>query len=162
MQGIQTVKDTICGLQVETTQFLPMRAHKLLAKLAKVMGPALAEIGNVELDDEGDVVDFDIGNLGPAIVRVFGELDDVTAERLPLEILAGTSVVRTVDGQTQRFDIMNVDAYNNAFAGVGAAPYMVMAFALKVNYARFLEDLAAFGPKRQAKEKALPSSGEST
>ncbi len=157
MQGIKTEKDTISGLDVETTQFVPMRAHKLLAKLARVMGPVLGAIGNVELDQDGEVTNFNGASLGPALVSVFGAMDETIAERLPLEILAGTSVIRTMDdGNKKRFDVSSLAGYNDAFAGMGVAPYLVMAFALKVNFGRFLEDLAGLTP---AVPKANPLTG---
>ncbi len=160
MNGINTVTEEICGLKVTSTQFPPMRAHKLLARLAKVMGPALGEIANVDIGDDDSVTEFNLGSLGPALVRVFAELDDTTAERLPLEILSLTTCV-DAEGTTKH-EVGTLAGYNAAFAGLGAAPYLVMAFALKVNYARFLEDLAAFAPKPKAKvvKAAGPSNGE--
>jgi hypothetical protein len=157
MQGILTEKTTIAELEIETTQFMPMRAHKLLAKLARVLGPAIGEIGNVEFDKDGDVVNLNMESMGPALVGAFRELDDVQAEKLPLEILAGTSATGMIDGHHARIDLGNLDGFNQAFAGRGAAMYLAMGFALKVNYARFLEDLIALVPAKPAKES--PSNG---
>lgn len=156
MNGIQSVTEEICGLRVTSTQFPPMRAHKLLARLARVMGPALGEIANVDIGDD-TITEFNLGSLGPALVRVFAEMDDAVAERLPLEILSLTTCI-DADG-TSKHELGTLQGYNAAFAGMGAAPYLVMAFALKVNYARFLDDLAAFAPKPKVVKAADPSNG---
>ena len=155
MDGIRTDKEVIHGIEVETTQFLPMRAHKLLMRLARVLGPALGEIANVEIGEMGDISSLNLVSMGPALMRVFSEMDDVTAEKLPLEILAGTTAIVTdANGNKRKHQLGTVDGFDQAFIGQGIAHFMVMAFALKVNYARFLEDLAALAPVSAAKVKA--------
>jgi hypothetical protein len=152
MDGIRTEKETINGIEVETTQFLPMRAHKLLMRLARVMGPALGEIANVEVGELGEISKMNLASMGPALMRMFSEMDEATAEKLPLEILAGTTAVVTdANGNKRRHQLDSIDGFNQTFIGHGITHYLVMGFALKVNYARFLDELAKLAPEVPAK-----------
>jgi hypothetical protein len=116
----------IDGIMITTTQLPPMRAFPLMAKLGKILAPALGAIGDI--DPESDVKE-----LGPALASLFGQLNEVDSTNLILEIFANTSA------QSEgKLSPLNTDAMvNMVFAGKFVSMLNAMRFVLEVNFADF-------------------------
>lgn len=116
---------------VITTQFQPMKAYGLIARLGKVAGPALAELGGVDL---ANGLQSDMASIGPAVSKLLaGVAEDIP---LALELLKNSAVI--VDGK----DIALLDSakVNKAFAGNLPAMFATLKFVLEVNFADFFAE----------------------
>lgn len=114
----------IDGIEVTTTQFTFMRSSALMAKLGKVIAPAIGMLNSFDLES-------DISTLGPAIGALCSQLPSHEVEPLFLEILAGTNV--TIGNKM--FTLDSKAKIDTAFSGQMLTGFKVIAHALKVNYA---------------------------
>lgn len=121
--GLRTETRTIDGLDVTTTQLPAMRASVLFAKLGRIVGPALAQLGTT--------------NLGGLVGLVFQNLSPADVPALTQEILASTTVLldsKAVPlGQPGMIDLV--------FSEQGRLPALlkVLRFSLEVNYSDFFD-----------------------
>lgn len=124
--ALKTETRDIDGLTVTSTQLPAMRSFALMARLGKVIAPALGMVEGVSLTSG-------IGALAPALAQLFAQLDGAEAESLAREVLASTSVV--VDGR--RLELSRTEMINLAFEGRIKTMLATLKFALEVNYGDF-------------------------
>jgi hypothetical protein len=137
---LKTESVMLDGVLVETTQFAAMRAYGLMAKLAKVLGPAMGVLAEVNSETRME-------EMGPALGMALANVSPTDAQALLLDVLAGS--VAEVDGR--RFDLINQNAIDEVFTGRLKTMFKALGHALKVNYSDFFDD----GP--QPAEKAPTS-----
>lgn len=144
---IKTESKNIDGHEVKSTQLPAMRSLKLKARLGRVAGPAVKELGAVagDLADWKDDDDVDFEKLAPALMALAANLDDATVDELFPQILASTTIVK----DNRQIELDSSENINNAFTGNLNLMFKVVAFALKVNFSDFL--LGAVGDAAQSK-----------
>lgn len=123
------------GLTFRTTQFAAMKGFALLAKLAKLIGPALAALS-------GAAPDTDVATLAPALMGAMRDLDDAQMSALAAEILAQTSVMADGSGKKDFSDRKNIDV---VFTGRLMLLFKVLGHAVRVNFADFFAGSAPAG-----------------
>jgi hypothetical protein len=171
--GIQTRDIEIRGVSFKVTQLTPMRSLKLLNRLGKVLGPALARAGAAVGKGGGlDILqaDIDFGELGQALAALFSELaDDAQFEYLMRNLLSGAVVIGH-EGKVQ--PLFGGDGHGSSavfdavFAEHPADAYKLALFALEVNYADFSDAIAGIKARVMAalaaKASGTSASGTST
>lgn len=126
---LKTETKEVAGLSVATTQLPAMRAYTLLARLLKIAGPAVAQMGK--------------SSLGEVAAALFSNLDPAEFPAVAREILACTTV--TLDGRTVA--LSSNEAIDTVFNGRLPALIGVLRHALEVNYSGFFDgSLAAVFP----------------
>lgn len=134
----QTQQTTMIGeLEVTSVQLAPVHAYLLLAKVGKVLVPALAAARGVSGSS-------DLNALAPALSQLFDTLSPALAQSLLLEGLASTSVVAPdASGKLLKIDLTSEAMINRAFAGNVKGMLLALKFALEVNYGSFFVGLGA-------------------
>ncbi len=120
---LRTERKKIEGLEVSTTQLPALRAFALLARLGKVIGPALSKMSGMNMESD----------IGPVLGELFANLDPAESSDLVLEVLISTQVI--IDNR--REELNNQEAVDRVFGGNLKAMLLTMGFALKVNYSDF-------------------------
>ena len=129
----ETKSMTIDGYEVRCTQHPARRATRLLAKIGRVVGPAItnAQAAGVSMESN-------IAALGPALSALFAELDDQAADTLLCEILSNSSITMPNDsGQMVSFDLSKPEMIDLAFSGKLGTMMSCAKFALEVNFGSF-------------------------
>jgi hypothetical protein len=134
-----TLERDIDGHRYAVTQLPAMRALRLLNRLGRVAGPALAT-----LVDGGAAAP---GALGLAAEGLFERLPDEELEAIVKELLASARA----DGKEllPQFDLH--------FQGCMSTLFRVLSFALEANYGGFFADLVAAGRAMQGSRSAASS-----
>lgn len=134
----RTFEDEQGKLTCTTTQLPALQAFKLLAKLGKLMGPALGALKGVKLTQ-------DKSKLVPALTTLLAGLDPDDSEALVVQILAGTIAIH--GGKVVELKQAAIDS---VFGGRLILLFQVMAFALEANFADFFRGLAPGGGEAPA------------
>jgi len=111
---------------VKTTQLPALRSFRLLARLGKLMGPALGSLKGIKLKS-------DVASLVPALMRLSETLDPDEIESLASQVLEGTLVV----SHGRAVPLQSVDQINGVCAGDLMLLFKLMAFAVEVNFRDF-------------------------
>lgn len=128
--NLKTEAITLDGIVFETTQFPAMRAYGLMAKLLKQLGPAMAILAEVDGETQ-------MSALAPVLGGAMSNVEPVEAQKLLVEILAGTTA-QTNDALGGRVvSLGDVKAIDDVFSGRLVVLFQVAAHALKVNYSDF-------------------------
>jgi len=126
--------------QFTVSQLPAMRAGKLLMRLGKTIGPAIASLASAMDVREGKDLDVSLDAMPASVAALFANLDGNELEYLTHELLDGATV--TVNGQTvpvlQGFDLL--------MQGQIPAWFQLLWFALTVNYGNFFDALGGLGP----------------
>ena len=142
---VESKTEDIEGLSVTTTQLPAMRAYAVFARLGKVLGPALSQLGNVDPKVLTDIGAADIGQLAPAMATLLeGLCEDIP---LVVKLLESTTVI--VNGH--RVELSDEAKINLAFSGKFKALLLTLKFAITTNFADFLSVGDAASPDLQAK-----------
>lgn len=164
--GIQTRETEIRGVTFRVTQLPPMRSLKLLNKLGKAVGPALAKAGSA-IGDTTDLLhaEIDFARLGEALAALFAELaDDVQFEVILRGLLSGAVVVG-LEGKVQPLfggdGAGSTATFDAVFADHPADAYKLAMFSLEVNYADFFGAIAALRDRVLAAVAAKAPSAKS-
>jgi hypothetical protein len=147
--GLQTETRDIRGLTVRCTQLPARRAYALVPKLGAIMAPALAELETSQIKDLGAV---DLSAVGPAFQRFFQALEDADADKLMMQLLSSTSVIK--DGDL--FDLTSGAKIDQAFEGNLPALFQTLWFSVELNFADFIGAVSEMTPP-EAAVKASPS-----
>lgn len=143
----KTVTRQIGTLEVTTTQFGSTTASTLIVRLLKVVGPAIEQLAPLAgTADLADIGKMNVGVIGPALVAVAEAVgDSATFEKLLTDILRGTLVISRDDsGKLTKHDLSGGrEAIDGAFDGRLRDLFVVVAFALEVNFGDFF---AGLGP----------------
>lgn len=147
---IKTEKRDIRGLQVTVVQLPAMRAYSVFARLGAVLGPALSQLGDVDIRN----IENEVEKLGPAAGALLGGLAQDT--ELVLAVLQSTSVVAPgANGELEKTDLLSETAVNKIYTGDFLALLLSIKFAIQVNYSDFLAaGVAALPGKAAAKDPA--------
>ncbi len=123
----------IDGIEFTVTQLPAMRSMKLMHKLARALGPAMAKAAGAgtQLGQQ------DIASFGEAAQAAFDRFSAEDLEALIKELFETATM--TLDGNT--VPIMPV--FNDALAGKPGTILKALQFALEVNYSDFLGGLLA-------------------
>ncbi len=134
-------KKIIGDLEFDTSQFPAMLSFTLLAKVAKIVGPALGALQKLDPSTELS---------GVAMAGAFAGVDPKDATALIPEILSETAVY--MDGKfIQLNSKSNIDL---VFSGRLMVMFQVVGFVLQVNYGDFFE-----GSGLPAPQTLKPSEG---
>lgn len=136
---LKTEDQEIDGVRCTVVEFPAMYNFKLLAKLAKTLGPSLAALGQLNPNT-------DLSDAGPALRDALAGLDPDEAQRLLVELLKSTSVIST---EGKRVELSSQSAIDNMFSGRLLTMLKVAMFAVRVNFADFIDGskkLAASSP----------------
>jgi hypothetical protein len=137
----------IDGARYQVTQLPYSRGMPLGLKLAKVVGPAIAEgLKNLEIPSDASVRDLEnlkiekiLPHLSAAVATLLERLDQETLSNLTDTLAEYTQIVS--EGKS----ISLKDDMEIRFAGNYGTYLKWLGFALKVNFAGFLPELADGG-----------------
>lgn len=137
---------TVNGERLVVVQQLPaMKAFKLLARLGRSVGPALA------LFAKGD------DGIEQGVRILFERVTPEELEGVTRELLAGAQIeMPGDDGGPVRVDLLKV--FDREFQGEMGSILAVVVHALSVNYANFFGEAVALGKQATAKASALKGS----
>lgn len=120
------------GIIFETTQFPAMRAYGLLARLVKVIGPAMSVLAGADKDTR-------LEDMGPVLGGALANVTPAEAQSLLLEIF-GSSTAQVTDQTGPRILQLGTQAgVDQVFTGRLKVMFKVLAHALKVNFGDFSE-----------------------
>ena len=132
MQDTKTLKGADGdSFELTCVKLEPVAAYMLVAKLGKVLMPALVAMKTRKANDD----------LQPVVDQIFGGLTTEIAQQVMLELLSTTTVVRTTaSGEVSKRDLCNGQAaINDAFRGSVMMMFRAMGFALEVNFGDFFD-----------------------
>ncbi len=133
---------TIDGISFEVTQFPAMRGFALLAKLLKLLGPAIGALGSVQ----GISADTDISAIGPALSTAFMSLDPDQASALALDILKCTAATISDEKGMRRVELSSSQSVDLVFSSRLKTMLQVLVFAVQVNYRDFFSGSVPSAP----------------
>jgi len=143
---MKTDEREIDGILVKTVQLPAMRAFKLLARLAKAVGPALGVLTKFDPNTQLEAV---AGEFAGA----FASLDADEAERLVPEILIKTTVfIPDERGGSEK--LLTKDRIDDIFTGRLMTLFRVVGFALQVNFQDFYAGSAPAAPRNPSAPSA--------
>jgi hypothetical protein len=118
--------------EFSVVQHPPRAAYKLMARLIRVFGPALAELKDAFKDGNANV---DIGKLAGVMQTVCLGLPDSEMDALVAELLTNTTL--SVDGKIIQ---INPKLFDHFFHGSLLDSFKLLGFVVKVNFADFFRD----------------------
>lgn len=130
-------------LDFKTTQLPAMKAFALLAKLARVVGPAISALSGLDPDTELDLA-------GSGLISALKSLDPKEAEGLVLDILSGTEVIIPDATGGRALSLAKQANIDLVFTGKLRMLFQVVGFALQVNFGDFSEGSVPAAPLPQA------------
>lgn len=128
---LETRNKVIEGREYSVTQFPARRGFALKARLAKLLGPAVAELFSAVKGGDAESLmsaDIDMAIVGGAIRRLLEGVDESNMLELVLSLLSMTRV----DGKEITEQVFDME-----FAGKFSELYKVLAFVVEVNYGDF-------------------------
>ncbi len=143
----KTESRDIDGLGFSVTQLPGMRAQKMLPRLGKILGPAVAKLGGMAKGLGG----LDVGALGDAAEALFSTLTPEEYESLTRELLETAQV--TQEGKTAPL----MRQYDDVMAGRVMTGVKLLAFALEVNFGDFLPVILASANAARVPQSASPT-----
>jgi hypothetical protein len=147
---IEPREKEIDGIKFTVRQLPAMKALRMLNRLTRTVGPAVASLGAGGLD---------MASLPEALAKLGEKLSDAELESITRELLADTTF-QPVDGGPGG-ELMKV--FDQTLAGRPETTLKLLAFALEANFANFFGDLQALAARRQgspsAGQKPSPTSG---
>lgn len=132
---LKTEEQEIDGLKVTTTQFPAMYAFRLLARLARSVGPVMGAF-------QGASPDTDLADLAPQLSSALSVLDPDEVDKLVLEVLKCTSVW-SPDG-SRKVELSDRAKIDEVFSGRIMTMFKVLGFCLKVNFSDFVTGIGQF------------------
>jgi hypothetical protein len=129
---------TINGQKYEVTQLPYSAGHRLLLRLYKVLGPALAEaFANAPDLKDSSIGDLPLRKIGPALGAAATRLaQDLSEEDFDHMVETLAEYTRLID-DTGRPKKLDADAREFHFAGNYLELFQWLGFALRVNYLGF-------------------------
>lgn len=155
---------SIDGVDYQITPLPAMRALRLKPRLLAVLGPTIAQVRRVSLEQIQR--DKDLSMIGEAITAFAGRMTPDELELLVKELLY--SLRKRTDPSKPFLPCGPGDTFNNEFAGRTATVYRLIGFAFEVNYRDFFSavsgQLGAFLSllTAETKEAASGSAGSTT
>jgi hypothetical protein len=160
---IEATEKEIGGVVYRTTKIPAMRATKLQNRLARVLGPGLAQIagallsgmpsGSLRLENL-DLSRVDYEMVGGAVAGVFSELDDATTEALIRELLSTTCYVDDRGNPRPIFPTSGTKEFDAHFADALPRIWQVVGWNVGVNYGGFFSAVSDLIRRGQALEEA--------
>jgi hypothetical protein len=158
---IETKTVEIGEYTYQIPQLPAMRGLKMLNRLGRLFGPALADLFG-SADEVESIADLDVRFIGPAARDVFERLTEAEMESITRDLLAGTLV--TIGPKTA--PVMPI--FDDHFAGKYQDVFQLLGAAIKGNFGGFFEGLAArlvgIAAQRShtAESSTSPTSGQPT
>lgn len=121
-------EEEIDGLRFVVVQFPAVYAFKLLARLAKSIGPAMTVLTGADVSTE-------LGTLAPQLADALRCLDPDDAERLMLELLRSTAV--WVGDPLKKVELCDKARVDDVFTGRIMTMFKVLGLVLRVNFSDF-------------------------
>jgi hypothetical protein len=141
-------KTTSKAATYSVTQLPAFRGLKMLARLTRTVGPALAKLANAEQGGE-----IDLSSLGDAVGALCEKLTDAEIDGITRELLFSS----TVDEQPL------LAQFDSHFAGKPELALQVLAFAVEVNFGGFFDAArGALAARKTPDKKAVPAASGST
>lgn len=139
----KTIDDKTTGKagNYSVTQLPAFRGLKMLARLTRTVGPALAKLADAEQGGE-----IGVAALGDAVGALCEKLNDAEIEGITRELLAGA----TVDEQPL------LSQFDMHFAGKPELALQVLAFAVEVNFGGFFDAARNALASRKTPDKKAP------
>ena len=132
---IESQEQTIGAHEYRVSQLPAGKARRLLVHLFRVCGPAVGRVVG-DMDGAKSVADVDMVTIGEGLRTLSGQLSEQDVERVFDAVFgSGTVEVQNSEGTWKR---LTKEAAEGHFAGLVHEQFMVVWFALKVNYAGFL------------------------
>lgn len=161
--ALKMEEKTIDGVNYTISQIGATRSVKLLARLGRVFGPALARVFAVveKVDPTKSIKEqeIDLVAAGAVFQSLFSSLDDAEIDGLLRELFANVAATGSVEacGFLGAFegDLKKIDAH---FGGRVDALFRVAFASLEVNYGSFFGVVAAIVGKNPAIAAALGAS----
>lgn len=168
---IEAMEKEIGGIVYRTTKIPAMRATKLQNRLARVLGPGLAQIagallaglpsgGALRIEDL-DLAKVDYGAVGGAVAGVFSGLDDATTEALIRELLATTSFTDENGNPRPLFPTSGTKEFDAHFADSLPRIWQVVGWNVGVNYGGFFSAVSDLVRRGQALAEARKAASTS-
>jgi hypothetical protein len=125
------------AFEVTCTKLEPVAAYELLAKVGKLLVPAV-------MAAQGLTSKSDALSMIPAVNQLFDAMSPELARSLMQDLLRGCTLTRPDDkGELERHDLLTTQKINRAFRGNLKAMLMAMKFSLEVNFGDFFAASAA-------------------
>lgn len=135
--ALETQTRKIDDHDVNCTPHKARAGARLLARLVRHVGPALAKLRGLDVKN---VKDADIADFGPAVAGLAESLTPDEFDSLTLEILSRCSITMPDErGSLKLFDLSKPVAIDDAFSGELKLMFKVMAWALEVNFGNFFD-----------------------
>jgi len=146
--GEKRIKTTLGEVVVHVQQLPAMKAFRLLSRLGRDLGPALA------LFAKGDA------GIEQGVRLLFEAVTPEELEAVTRELLQGAQLeLQTADGR-KLVDLLTV--FDSEFRGEMGAILQVLVHAVTVNYGNFFAEAVALGQQATAKVSGLKASGTSS
>jgi hypothetical protein len=136
---LKTETTTIDGILFTTTQLPAMRGFELLARLVKMIGPALGALTSADPT-------ADLSAMAPALAGALTNINPQEASALVVDIFSCTTALisdSTGGRQVQLSDRTNIDL---VFSSRLKVMFQVLAHAIKVNFGDFSGGSAPAAP----------------
>lgn len=145
----KTLEDKAAGKSYtySVTQLPAMAGLKMLARLSRALGPALAQLSDADASGE-----IGAASLGAAVGVLCEKLSDTEIEGISKTLLSGS----TVDEQPL---LQQFDAH---FAGKPELALQLLGFAVEVNFGGFFDAARSALVKTPAKQAAPPGAASSS
>lgn len=141
---LKTESTTVDDIEFKTTQLPAMRAFALLARLVKLIGPAMGALAGMDMA-------ADLTTAAPALAGALSGLDPDEATELARQILVNTTaLVRDQGGGLREVSLNSNESINQIFSGRVRAMLTVLVHAIRVNYQDFSVGSAPAAPKQTA------------
>lgn len=149
---------TIDGVTVTVQQLPGMRGVRMLHRLTKAVGPALAAslVGFKSVKSLKDLGNADVGaivgGLGDAVQKLFDNLTEAELEQLITDLLEGALV--ELEGQTIP---LTRPIFDKVMTGRAHVALGFTVFAIEVNYGNFTDVVRKFSAPFLAEMKSKAS-----
>jgi len=128
--SLETKSTDIGGVAYQVTQLPAMRGLKLLNRLGRALGPALADLlGGAE--SLSSIAQMDLGALGVSVRALFDRLTEDELQFFTATLLENARV--TINGQVGPL----MPVFDLHFAGQYENLFRLLWFALETNYGNF-------------------------
>lgn len=138
--ALETQTRTIDGYEIRCTPMRQRDAAKMLARLMKYAGVALAELRKVPLDAVGNSL-LDFAAFLPAVSVLLVQMGPDEFDAIACALLKQCQVIVRRDEQVTKYELADAKNIDQAFEGA-MGPYLkAIAYVLEVHYAGFIRDL---------------------
>lgn len=147
--GVETREVEIDGVRFSVTQLGARAAMRLLPRIGRIVGPAIADATNAI--PGGNLGEADVAKLGGALGTLFDRLTPEEQDALLETLLQGARV--QVEGKWAPL----MESFDFLMAGKALTVYRLLWFALGVNYGDFTGALRGLAARGKTMASASPA-----